>query len=245
MHTQLIGIFHKTEIRIAVVKVLGDGRVSASFDLGGKGLQVSLGRFGLWVNLWVGGHFNAKVVTCLGANKRHQIAGVMKLTARAKATGQVTTQSHQALDAHGFEFGQLLTHAVAGGTDAREVRCSRHALAQNFFQCRNRAGLGGATRTISDRAKLRLERVQGLAHNAQLLCTFRRLRRKKLNAQAVVRGHLYLTSWRVMRDAHPSKILGCHRHRQWRWASSPTPLTSMLHRPRANALLPAHSWLRP
>ena len=106
-------VVHEAEIRIAVVEVLGDGRIGARFHFGGKGLQIGLGRFGLRMHLRVGSHFNRKVLTRFGTDETHQIAGILKLATRAVATGQVASQSHQTLDAHGLKFGQLRAHAFA------------------------------------------------------------------------------------------------------------------------------------
>ena len=64
------------------------------------------------------GGVDSSVAAALLKKGGHQVTGVMKLATRAVATGQVTTQGHQALHAHGFECGQLLAHPLVGGTNA-------------------------------------------------------------------------------------------------------------------------------
>ena len=88
------------------------------FHLGGKGLQIGLGRFGLRMNFGVSRDFNFEVVTGFSANESDQIAGVLKLATGAIAAGQITAQGHQTLDAHLLELLQLFTHAVTRSADA-------------------------------------------------------------------------------------------------------------------------------
>ena len=130
-----------------------------------------------------------EVVPSLGADKGHQVARVLELTTRAIPTGQVTAQGHQAFDAHGLERGKLAAHGVAGRTDTREVRCGADALLQYLADRAKGAFLGRATCTKSHRAELGLERVQRLAHGAQLDRPFRRLGREELHADRKFCGH--------------------------------------------------------
>ena len=77
-----VHLFQKTEVGVGVVKVLGDGRVGTGLHLGGKRLQVALGGLGLRMGLRVGSHLDVKVVSDLGADKGHQVAGVMRIRHR-------------------------------------------------------------------------------------------------------------------------------------------------------------------
>ena len=131
----------------------------------------------------VGRHFNVKVVPGLGSDETHQIAGVLELAAGAVAARQIAAQRHQALDAHRLECGQLRGHSGARRADARQVRSRALPLGQNIAHGRERTLLRRAARAKSYRAELRLECVQLLAHQAQLLHAFGRFRRKELKAQ--------------------------------------------------------------
>ena len=104
-----------------------------------------------------------EVVARLGADKGHQVRGVRKIAA-VVALGQIAAQSHQALDAHGFERGELRTHGLACGVDAGEMRGSGQAFTQNFTYRLEGAFLCGATGTKGDGAKSRLQGVELLAH---------------------------------------------------------------------------------
>ena len=164
VHTEFVNVVDKPEVSIRVVEILGDGRVRTRFHLGHKGLDIGLGRLGLGVNFGVSRHFDVEIVTGLGPDKGHQIAGVMELTPCAITAGQVATQSHQAFDAHGFECGQLRTHRLFGRTNAGEVRCSTHTFGQDIAHGIESTLLGGATGTKGDGAKSRLQGVELLAH---------------------------------------------------------------------------------
>jgi hypothetical protein len=120
-----------------------------------------------------------EVAARLGADEGDEVARVVELAADAIAAGQVAAQRHEALHAHGLELGQLRTHAVLGGADAREVRSRAHALGQDLAHGAEGARLRGAARAVGDRAELGPLRVELLAHGAQLAGALRRLGREE------------------------------------------------------------------
>ena len=118
-HAQCRHIVHEAEAGIGVVELLGWPSWHRT-HLGGKGFQVALRRLGLGMHLGVGRHLDVEVITVSWRMKRHQFAGVVEPAAHAATTGQVATQGHQALDAHGLERGQLGLHGGARGADAEK-----------------------------------------------------------------------------------------------------------------------------
>ena len=123
-----------------------------------------------------------EMVTGLGADEFHQIAGVAELATRAVTAGQVATQRDDAIDACRAIGGQPLADAVARLADAAQVRRGGAALGLNGLHRLQRSVLRGATRTEGDRAELGLERIQLLAHRAQLVGAVGCLGRKEFKA---------------------------------------------------------------
>ena len=183
VHAQPVCLVHEPEIRIAVEEVLRDRRIGPRLDLGGKRLQVGLRRAGLGMKLGVGGHFDVEGVAHLGANESHQIAGVLKLTTQAIATGQVAAQGHEALDAHALQLFELFAHGRFGGPHARKMGGRCHALGLDFGHGSKRALLGGAAGAIGHRTELRPLGIQLLTNHAQFDSALRRLGREKLKTQ--------------------------------------------------------------
>jgi hypothetical protein len=140
---------------------------------------------GLRVHLVAGG-VEAKVRARLGADEGDQLAGVLELAARAVAAGQVAPQRHQARHAHGLQLGQLRAHRRARGADAREVAGRLRALGQHLGHHGKGAGLGGAARAVGDRAELGRQRIQLLAHAAQLGHALGRLGREEFETDGQV-----------------------------------------------------------
>jgi hypothetical protein len=120
------------------------------------------------MGLGVGGHFNVKVITRLGTHKGHQVAGVAEFAAHAIAAGQVTAQSHDALNACRTHRRQPLADAVERLADAAQVRGCSAALGHDLGHGLQRAVLRGAAGAKSDRAELGLQGIQLLARGAQL-----------------------------------------------------------------------------
>jgi hypothetical protein len=142
------------------------------------------------VDLGVAGHLDVEVAPGLFADEGDEVARVLKLPANAVAARQVAAQGHQALHAHGLEFGELLAHRGARGADAREMACRIHALGQDLLHRTEGALVRGAARAVGDRAELRLAHVQLLARGAQLDRAFGRLGREEFETQR--KAHLRL-----------------------------------------------------
>jgi hypothetical protein len=112
-----------------------------------------------------------------------------------------------------------LNTASFSRTDARlaptQVKCEAAALpsARMALHRLQRAVLRGAARAIGDRTELGTQRIQLLAHRAQLFSALGRLGRKKLKTQR--QTHMVCLLWF---SRHPGfgrrqKIRGCRRRR--------------------------------
>ena len=134
------------------------------------------------VNLGVAANLNVKVVASFRTDEFDQLAGVFELPKSAMAAGQIAAQGYHALDTARLEASQLCAHAVTRRANARKVRRSGKPISQNGLHGLQGAVLGGAARTVSHAEKLRLERIQFLAHHRQLVHAFGRFGREKFNA---------------------------------------------------------------
>ena len=186
----------EAEVGVGVVEVLGDGRIGAGPHLGGKGLQVGLGRARLRVDLGVGRHLDVEVVAGLGADEGHQVAGVVELAARAIAAGQVAAQGHQALDAHGLERGQLLAHRRPGWR-----RCRRNARPRAMPSARMSRTVLKVPSCVEPPAPKVTEQNSGFSAyscwrtRAQLVDAFGRLGRKEFEAEGQTTPVVSFSPW--------------------------------------------------
>ena len=170
------------QVGIHVVEVLGDGRIGAGLDLALEGEEVVLRRAGLGVVFGVGGDFDVEVVAGFGTDEFHQLVGVAEFAGKADARGQIAPQGHDAADAGGPVALQDLADVLAGGADARQVRRGLVAFLLDLEDGFEGAILGGAARAKGDREELGLEHGELLAHRAQLVRAFGRLRGEEFDA---------------------------------------------------------------
>nr|GEU28354.1 hypothetical protein [Tanacetum cinerariifolium] len=141
---QLAGLFHELEIRVRIIKILGDRGVGAGLDLALERQQVVLRRTRLRVHLGVRRHFDMEPVARFLADELDQLAGVAELAGRAVTAGQVAAQRHDAADVVRLEFVQDGADRRAGAAHARQVRCGVLAGGQDFHHRVERAALGAA-----------------------------------------------------------------------------------------------------
>ena len=135
------------------------------------------------MDLGVGRHFDMKLLARLRANEGHQLVGVAEFAHFVRTGWHIASQCHYVAEAVLLVGPQDAPHVLARRTDAGQMRRCFETSSLDLQDRINGALLRAATSAEGHGEIARSQLAEPIACCAQLLCAFRGLGRKKLEAE--------------------------------------------------------------